>query len=92
MRPVWRLLKKSRKRLRKDLTSCQREGKEKMNIRDICMAAKSIAGTEMRVGDVRLKEAGHCCSCWRGVGEGLNTYHFLNPLGYFRQSPKVEKV
>lgn len=92
MRPGWRLLKKSRKRLRKDLTSCQREGKEEMNIRNICMAAKSIAGTEIQVGDIRSKKASYYCSCWSGVGKSINTYHFLNPLGYFQLSPKVEKV
>lgn len=56
------------------------------------MAANSTAGTEIQVGDIRLKKASYYCSCWNGVGKSINTHHFLNPLGYFQQSPKVKKV
>lgn len=60
--------KKSRKRW-KDLTQCQRKGKEEMNIRNICMAAKSTTGTETPVVDIRLTKASYFYSCWNGVGE-----------------------
>lgn len=60
------------------LNLVSRGRKEEMDIRNIRMAAKSTAGTEKQVGDIRLTKVNRYCSCCDGVRKSINTYESGN--------------